>query len=127
MKILVAILGLMLGLASPQFGQEPQTVSADARSQVEASFAKFRDAYNARDAEGIASTMTQDAVFGRVGDWEASGGGSFSAGFQRESRPNDEHHSGDVSSRNGWSLRDCGLACWCDAFTDHDPLCAFGW
>jgi ketosteroid isomerase-like protein len=62
MKILVTILGLMLGLALPQFGQEPQTVSADARSQVEASFSKFQDAYNARDAEGIASTMTQDVV-----------------------------------------------------------------
>ena len=55
MKIMVTILGLMLGLALPQFGQEPQAHEADARSQVEASFSKFQDAYNARDAEGIAS------------------------------------------------------------------------
>jgi ketosteroid isomerase-like protein len=62
MKILVGLLGLTVGLALPLFGQEPQAVSADVRSQVEAVFVKFQDAYNARDAEGIASTMTQDAV-----------------------------------------------------------------
>src|SRR5271169_823457 len=56
------ILGLTVGLALPLFGQEPQAVSADVRAQVEAVFVKFQDAYNARDAEGIASTMTQDAV-----------------------------------------------------------------
>ena len=62
MKILLGILGLTAGLALPLFGQEPQAVSADVRSQVEAVFVKFQDAYNARDAEGIASTVTQDAV-----------------------------------------------------------------
>jgi ketosteroid isomerase-like protein len=62
MKILVGLLGLTVGLALPLFGQEPQAVSADVRAQVEAVFVKFQDAYNARDAEGIASTMTQDAV-----------------------------------------------------------------
>lgn len=62
MKILVGFLGLMIVLGLPLFGQEPQAVSADVRSQVEAVFVKFQDAYNARDAEGIASTMTQDAV-----------------------------------------------------------------
>ena len=62
MKILVGLLGLTVGLALPLFGQEPQAVSADVRLQVEAVFVKFQDAYNARDAEGIASTMTQDMV-----------------------------------------------------------------
>ena len=62
MKNLVGLLGLTVALALPLFGQEPQAVSADVRAQVEAVFVKFQDAYNARDAEGIASTMTQDAV-----------------------------------------------------------------
>ena len=67
MKILLWILGLMVGLALPLFGQEPQAVSSDVRSQVEAVFVKFQDAYNARDAEGIASTVTEDAVEMRSG------------------------------------------------------------
>jgi hypothetical protein len=54
--------GWRFGLTLPLFGQEAQAVSADVRSQVEALFLKFQDAYNARDAEGIASTVTQDAV-----------------------------------------------------------------
>jgi len=62
MKILLGILGLTAGLALPLFGQGPQAVSADVRSQVEAVFVKFQDAYNAREAEGIAATVTQDAV-----------------------------------------------------------------
>jgi hypothetical protein len=62
MKILLGIFGLTVGLALLLFGQEPQAVSADVRSQVEAVFMKFQDAYNARDADGIASTMTQDAI-----------------------------------------------------------------
>ena len=62
MKNLVGLLGLTVALALPLFGQEPQAVSGDVRLQVEAVFVKFQDAYNARDAEGIASTMTQDAV-----------------------------------------------------------------
>ena len=62
MNILVGLLGLTVSLALPLFGQEPQAVSADVQSQVEAIFVKFQDAYNARDAEGIASTMTQDTV-----------------------------------------------------------------
>jgi ketosteroid isomerase-like protein len=62
MKILVGLLGLTVGLALPLFGQEPQAVSADVRSQVEAVVVKFQDAYNARNAEGMVSTMTQDAV-----------------------------------------------------------------
>ena len=67
MKILLGILGLTVGLTLPLFGQEPQAVSADVRSQVETVFVKFQDAYNARDAEGIASTMTPDAVEMRSG------------------------------------------------------------
>lgn len=35
MKILLGILGLTVSLALPLFGQEPQAVSADVRSQVE--------------------------------------------------------------------------------------------
>jgi len=62
MKIFLEIFGLMVGLVLPLFGQEPQAVGADVRSQVEAVFVKFQDAYNARDAEGIASSVTQDAV-----------------------------------------------------------------
>jgi hypothetical protein len=56
-----------VGLALPLFGQEPQAVSADVRSQVEAVFVKFQDAYIARDAEGIASKVTLDAVEMRSG------------------------------------------------------------
>ena len=62
MKNLLGILGLTVGLVSPLFGQETQAVSADVRSQVEAVFLQFQNAYNARDAEGIAATVTQDAV-----------------------------------------------------------------
>jgi hypothetical protein len=131
MKILVGLLGLTVGLALPLFGQEPQAVSADVRAQVEAVFVKFQDAYNARDAEGIASTMTQDAVEMRswagVGDWKTSGGRSVSAGFQRGSRPDGEHDPADVSSRNRWDLRDCRLACRRAEGADDDALCAFGW
>jgi hypothetical protein len=36
MKILLGILGLTVSLGLPLFGQEPQAVSADVRSQVEA-------------------------------------------------------------------------------------------
>ena len=35
MKILVGFLGLMMVLGLPLFGQEPQAVSADVRSQVQ--------------------------------------------------------------------------------------------
>lgn len=52
MKILLGILGLTVGLASLLFGQETQAVSADVRSQVEAVFLQFQNAYNTRDAEG---------------------------------------------------------------------------
>ena len=120
------ILGFMVGLALPLFGQEPQAVSADVRSKVEAVFVKFQDAYNARDAEGIASTMTPDAVRGRVGDRETSGGRAFSAGFQRKSRQNGEHDPADVSSRKRWGLRDCGLARGSVESAHDDALCAFG-
>ena len=129
MKILLGILGLTVGLASLLFGQETQAVSADVRSQVEAVFLQFQSAYNTRDAEGIAATVTQDAVdavLGRAVNWKTSGGRAFSAGFQRESRQNGEHDPADVSGRTRWGLRDCRLACRHDALPGDDPLCAFG-
>ena len=67
MKILLEIFSLAPGLALPLFRQESQAGSADVQSQVEAVFVKFQDAYNARDAEGIASTVTEDAVEMRSG------------------------------------------------------------
>jgi len=88
MKILLGILGLMVGLALPLFGQEPQAVSADVRSQVEAVFVKFQDAYNARDAEGIASTMTPDAVEMRSGAGLAIGRQAVVARFLQDFKEN---------------------------------------
>jgi ketosteroid isomerase-like protein len=88
MKILLGILGLMAGLALPLFGQEPQAVSADVRSQVEAVFVKFQDAYNARDAEGIAATVTQDAVEMRSGAGLAIGRQAMVGRFLQDFREN---------------------------------------
>jgi hypothetical protein len=51
LKNLLGILGLTVSLALPLFGQESQAVSADVRSQVEAVFVKFQDAYNARNPD----------------------------------------------------------------------------
>ena len=78
----------MVGLALPLFGQEPQAVSADVRSQVEAVFVKFQDAYNARDAEGIASTMTPDAVEMRSGAGLAIGRQAVVARFLQDFKEN---------------------------------------
>ena len=88
MKILLGILGLTVGLALPLFGQEPQAVSADVRSQVEAVFVKFQDAYNARDPEGIASTMTLDAVEMRSGAGLAIGKQAVVARFLQDFKEN---------------------------------------
>jgi ketosteroid isomerase-like protein len=88
MKILLGILGLTVSLALPLFGQEPQAVSADVRSQVEATFAKFQDAYNAQDAEGIASTMTLDAVEMRSGAGLAIGKQAVVARFVQDFKQN---------------------------------------
>ena len=88
MKILLGILGLTVGLALPLFGQEPQAVSADVRSQVEAVFVKFQDAYNAQDAEGIASTMTLDAVEMRSGAGLAIGRQAVVARFLQDFKEN---------------------------------------
>ena len=88
MKILLGILGLTVSLALPLFGQEPQAVSADLRSQVEAVFVKFQDAYNARDAEGIASTVTQDAVEIRSGAGLAIGRQAVVGRFLQDFREN---------------------------------------
>jgi ketosteroid isomerase-like protein len=88
MKILLGILGLTVGLALPLFGQEPQAVSADVRSQVEAVFVKFQDAYNARDAEGIAATMTLDAVEMRSGAGLAIGRQAVVARFLQDFKEN---------------------------------------
>src|SRR6516162_4167080 len=130
MKILLRILGLTVGLTLPLFGQEPQAISADVRSQVEAVFVKFQDAYNARDAEGIAATMTLDAVEMRSGAGLAIGrqavAARFSSGFQTESRPHGEHDPADVSSRKRWGLRDCGLARGGVESAHNDALCEFG-
>jgi hypothetical protein len=88
MKILLGILGLMAGLALPLFGQEPQAVSADVRSQVEAVFVKFQDAYNAQDAEGIAAMVTQDAVEMRSGAGLAVGRQAMIGRFLQDFREN---------------------------------------
>ena len=88
MKILLGILGLTVGLTLPLFGQEPQAVSADVRSQVETVFVKFQDAYNARDAEGIASTMTPDAVEMRSGAGLAIGKQAVVARFVQDFKEN---------------------------------------
>ena len=88
MKILLGILGLTVGLALPLFGQETQAVSADVRSQVEAVFLKFQDAYNARDAEGIAATVTQDAVEMRSGAGLAIGKQAVVARFVQDFKEN---------------------------------------
>lgn len=45
-------MGLTVGLASPLFGQETQAVSAAVRSQVEAVFLQFQNAYNTRGCRG---------------------------------------------------------------------------
>jgi ketosteroid isomerase-like protein len=58
------------------------------RSQVEAVFAKFQNAYNARDAEGIASTVTQDAVEMRSGAGLAIGKQAVVARFVQDFKEN---------------------------------------
>ena len=88
MKILLGILGLTVGLALPLFGQETQAVNPDVRSQVEAVFLKFQDAYNARDAEGIAATVTQDAVEMRFGAGLAIGKQAVVARFVQDFKEN---------------------------------------
>ena len=88
MKILLGNLGLTAGLALPLFGQEPQAVSTDVRSQVQAVFVKFQDAYNARDAEGIAATVTQDAVEMRSGAGLAIGRQAMVGRFLQDFREN---------------------------------------
>ena len=88
MKNLLGILGLTVSLALQLFGQESQAVSADVRSQVEAVFVKFQDAYNARDPEGIASTMTLDAVEMRFGAGLAIGRQAVVARFLQDFKEN---------------------------------------
>jgi ketosteroid isomerase-like protein len=65
--LLIGLMGLVISLALPVFGQDQHTVSADVRQQIEAVFVKFEDAYNNRDAAGIGALLTHDAAELRSG------------------------------------------------------------
>jgi hypothetical protein len=67
MRLLLTLAGFAIGLVVPALAQEQNTVDPEVRQEIETIFVKFQDAYNARDAEGIASTMTQEAVEMRSG------------------------------------------------------------
>ena len=82
--------GFAIGLVVRALAQEQNTVavSADVRSQIEAVFVKFQDSYNVRDAEGIASTMTLDAVEMRSGAGLAIGRQAVVARFLQDFKEN---------------------------------------
>ena len=86
----VFLAGFAIGLVVRALAQEQNTVavSADVRSQIEAVFVKFQDSYNVRDAEGIAATMTLDAVEMRSGAGLAIGRQAVVARFLQDFKEN---------------------------------------
>ena len=72
MCLVVALLGLAIGLSVPGLAQEQNTVDPEVRRQIEALIVKFDEAYNRSDAVAIADLFTPDAV--QVWEWESAGG-----------------------------------------------------
>jgi ketosteroid isomerase-like protein len=61
-RLVVALVGLAINLAFPAFAQEKETVDPKLRQQIEASDAKFDEAFNKHDAAAIAALYMEDAV-----------------------------------------------------------------
>jgi hypothetical protein len=78
--VLPAIAALAIGIATPAFAQEANTVDPEVRQQIEAVLTQFDEAYNKNDAAATAALFTQDAVEVWFG---VSGGGLASAGLDQ--------------------------------------------
>ncbi len=62
-RLLLALVGLAIGFATPVFAQVKKEVNAEVRQQIEALLVKGDEAYNKHDAAGLAAGFTEDAVF----------------------------------------------------------------
>ena len=71
--LLLALVGLAIGLAVPSFAQEKAAVDPEMRQQIEAAVMKYSKTFNKHDAAAMADLYSLDAI--QV--WDFEGGGTF--------------------------------------------------
>ena len=62
-RLVLALSAIAIGLISPTFAQEKDTVDPQIAEEVRALAAKYDDAFNRDDADAVTTLYTEDAVF----------------------------------------------------------------
>jgi uncharacterized protein (TIGR02246 family) len=109
-RLIVAVVGLAIGLAMPAAAQQPSTCDGpqDACQQIVNSGKQFEAAYNKKDAPGVGAIFTADAVVlgegptlsGREAIQKSYGEG-FKAGWTNNSSPVGQVH---VAGNMAWAV-----------------------
>jgi uncharacterized protein (TIGR02246 family) len=66
-RLLLALIGLAIGLILPTFAQEKDTVDPKIEQQIRALMSKYDNAINRHDAAAVAALYTQDGISGTSG------------------------------------------------------------
>jgi hypothetical protein len=62
-RLLLALVGLAIGFASPTFSQQENTVDPKTAQEIRSLATKYDEAFNKQDPAAVAALYTEDAVY----------------------------------------------------------------